>query len=357
MENSKRDSGIEMLRIFSMILILIHHFAVHSNFAFNEGTLTFEKIFIDILASVGKLGVNIFIVISCYFLIDSKPKIKKVLLFIIDVTFYSILMYIISALVLKEFSYKNLIESILPFIFDTYWFATTYIVFYIISPLINIIINNIERKIYSAYILILSFIFVVIPTFFYKAPEFSNLAWFIYMYLVIGFIKKYKLKVFNDYKMCKMLTISGICFIILSVIIFNIIGTRINVFWKHSAYFSSINKIPSTLTSIFMFYMIKNKQYKFNSKINNIAKSVFSVYLIHDNPFFSSILWETICHNSLFRGFDLIIHFVVVCSVVFIGCIVMDKIRIKLFEKSTSKMVDYLLKKWETWYSKIEKYL
>lgn len=354
MEETKRDSGIELLRILSMILILFHHFSVHSNFIFNFGNLSYSKIFVDILASVGKLGVNIFIVISCYFLINSKPKLSKVILFVLEVTFYSVIMYLISVFFLNNFSYKNLLESIFPFIFDIYWFATTYIVVYIISPLINVLIENIKKKIYLRYLLILSFIFVVIPTFLYKSPEFSNLVWYVFMYFIMGFIKKYNIKLFNDYKKCKFITLFGLSIIIFTVIVFNFIGLRFKIFFEHSAYFSSINKIPSFMTSIFAFFMFKNKKLKYNKGINYISKSVFAVYLIHDNPFFSGILWEKICKNSCYYGINLVIHFVFTCSIIFMISILIDKIRVVLFEKNIMKYLNGKLEKVNVLYNKFE---
>ena len=83
MEKSNiRNSNIEFLRIVSMLLILFHHYAVHSGFNFEfTGQIISNKIFIDILSSFGKAGVNIFLAISSYYLIDleskSKFKIKK----------------------------------------------------------------------------------------------------------------------------------------------------------------------------------------------------------------------------------------------------------------------------------------
>ena len=70
---TKRDSNFELLRIICMVLIVIHHFSVHGGyFTETQGTLPFNATLIDLFAMGGRLGVNIFVLISGYFLINSK---------------------------------------------------------------------------------------------------------------------------------------------------------------------------------------------------------------------------------------------------------------------------------------------
>ena len=42
-----RDSNIELLRIVSMVLIIMHHFSVHGCFPFTSD-LTFNKVFLQV---------------------------------------------------------------------------------------------------------------------------------------------------------------------------------------------------------------------------------------------------------------------------------------------------------------------
>ena len=58
----KRESNIELLRILSMFMIIGHHFSVHGKFIVEE-TSFINNIWIQLLFSGGKIGVNIFIII------------------------------------------------------------------------------------------------------------------------------------------------------------------------------------------------------------------------------------------------------------------------------------------------------
>ena len=64
--NKLRNSSFELLRITSMLLIVAHHFVVHGKF---DLTASFSKniFFLQSLSMFGKLGVNLFVLISGYF--------------------------------------------------------------------------------------------------------------------------------------------------------------------------------------------------------------------------------------------------------------------------------------------------
>lgn len=90
----KRQSNIELLRIISMILILAHHFSVHGGFNILKTSFTINRLWIQFLQFGGKIGVNIFVIISGYFLITSKGiKISKVLKLWLQLFFYSVSIY------------------------------------------------------------------------------------------------------------------------------------------------------------------------------------------------------------------------------------------------------------------------
>ena len=62
-----------------MIMIVMHHFAVHGGFEFGGTGVSWNRIWVQILSGGGRLGVDIFILISGYFLINSEYKPKKVI--------------------------------------------------------------------------------------------------------------------------------------------------------------------------------------------------------------------------------------------------------------------------------------
>jgi peptidoglycan/LPS O-acetylase OafA/YrhL len=66
-----RKSNFEVLRILAILMIIAHHVALYGGCDFATGEISVNKLWILLLASGGKIGVNIFILISGYFLISS----------------------------------------------------------------------------------------------------------------------------------------------------------------------------------------------------------------------------------------------------------------------------------------------
>ena len=62
-----RQSNIELLRIITMFFIVAHHFAVHSGFDFPVNTISINRLWIQFIQIGGKIGVDIFVLISFVF--------------------------------------------------------------------------------------------------------------------------------------------------------------------------------------------------------------------------------------------------------------------------------------------------
>lgn len=76
MDKQERNSNFEILRIISMIMIIAHHYAVHG-FVSNDLEYSFNRYIVGILSLGGKLGNTIFILISGYFMVNSRITKKK----------------------------------------------------------------------------------------------------------------------------------------------------------------------------------------------------------------------------------------------------------------------------------------
>ena len=61
---AKRKSNFELLRILAMLRIIGHHFSVHGDAVFATDVLTVNRLWMQCIEIGGKLGVNIFVLIS-----------------------------------------------------------------------------------------------------------------------------------------------------------------------------------------------------------------------------------------------------------------------------------------------------
>ena len=92
----ERNSSFELLRIIAMIFIIFHHFSVHGGFAFLPNDLSLNRVWIDFISMFGKVGVNLFVLISGYFLITKDGPlfdIKRLLKLWLPMILYSLIIY------------------------------------------------------------------------------------------------------------------------------------------------------------------------------------------------------------------------------------------------------------------------
>jgi len=96
---SVRNSAIELLRIIAMLFIVLSHFCVHSNFNLSQMPFSFNKTILQ-WGALGNLGVDIFMIISGFFLCKSKLKTKSISKLLTQVWFYSVFLFFIAVIFL-----------------------------------------------------------------------------------------------------------------------------------------------------------------------------------------------------------------------------------------------------------------
>lgn len=330
-----RNTNIEILRILSMILIVMHHYSVHGGFILDPNTISLNKFLVQFLSAGGYLGVDCFILITGYFLIESSFKIEKLLKLLFVIFFYSASIYIIFlALGMIDFNIKMAIKSLFPTIFEKYWFATCYIILYIFSPYINALIRAIDKKQHFNLIIILLVIWSVIPTFTTAKLDLSSTCWFVTLYIIASYIRLYPNCWFENFGKNISIALASYSLILISIFIFDVLGLKFSTFGYQATYFTGMNKLPLLLCAVTLFLVFKNFQIRNNKLINTISSSMFGVYLIHDNNFVRDFLWLDLFKNQQFYHSPyLIVHAITVILSVFIICIIIDQIRYNFIEK------------------------
>ena len=146
----KRDSNLELFRIITMLLIVAHHYVVNSdllNIIMNS-PFSLKSVYLLLFGAWGKIGINCFVLITGYFMCKSNITVKKFVKLLGEVMFYNIvigLIFMISGY--SEFSFSNFIKLFIPIKYISNNFTSCYLIFFLIIPFLNILIQNLnERK-------------------------------------------------------------------------------------------------------------------------------------------------------------------------------------------------------------------
>ncbi|MGY3777448.1 acyltransferase [Isobaculum melis] len=344
----KRQSNLEVLRIISMLLIILHHYSVHGNWDFQTAN-GFQKIFIETAAIGGKIGVNVFVLISGYFLVSSKFNLKKVVMLISQIFFYSCSILLFFKFVLHyPFSIQAIATSLLPTTFNVYWFATTYVALYLLFPYLNIFIKNISQQ-GLKHLLILSFILLsLVPGMKHLVSGmlFLNaIVWFIFLYLIAAYIRLYGQTFRCQMKHYIWGLLLSLGFIILSFPGIDYIKAHVPLLgYLNTIYFTEMNTVPVLIISVCLFLIFNQLDLGVRPWINLIAKTTFGIYLIHDNVLVRPFLWQQLAKNAIFLHSKwLFLHMIVSVCIVFIFCCIIELIRMYCIEPIYAKLVDQVM--------------
>lgn len=93
----ERQSNLELLRIITMLAIIAHHYVVNSGVTgqFDLTSLNINTIFLQLWGMWGKTGINIFVLISGYFMCRSNLTVQRYLKVFLEAMFYRIVIFVI----------------------------------------------------------------------------------------------------------------------------------------------------------------------------------------------------------------------------------------------------------------------
>lgn len=190
----KHKYGIDLLRIMAMLMIVAHHFSLHSGMSFDKGSM--ESLVLSVMALGGKTGVNIFVLITGYFS-SGKIRKEKVGSLFGCATMYALPLTAIAVLTGSvAFSKKLLFKATFPLLFgEAYWFIVTYLELYILIPLINKVVQSIDEVTYKRYMIVFTCLLCLIPSVvgrFIQVNDFSynSLVWFVYLYCLGVYLRR-----------------------------------------------------------------------------------------------------------------------------------------------------------------------
>lgn len=330
---SRRDSNMELLRIVAMLLVMIVHadfraLQIPSVADFCDDTYrTVMRLFIE---SLSIICVNTFVLLSGWFGI--RFRFERMLEFLFQVCFFSILGIGIAILIIPdEVLSPRGISSFLLLGEKDYWFVKCYLLMYLFAPVMNSFVEQCTERQFRIF-LICFYAFQTIYGFVGGAEWFklgySGLS-FMGLYLLARYIRLYPNRFTTFNKTWDMFTY--FVFVILMTLLGIAVlaaGQNPKIIYRMYAYSSPLVIVPS---AYFLLFFSKIKL-SYNKVINWVAASCFSIYLIHSNVWLARYYDGVIQHLfASYRHAGFFSRAILFIALVFLGSILIDKIRILLW--------------------------
>lgn len=338
----KREANFELLRIVAMLMIITLHYLDKGGIlpkptaAFSgTGYLAWG------LEAFCVCSVNVYVLISAYFLAEKDYRPLKVIKLWLQVIFYSVgiagVLLLTGIVPLSDLTVYEAMNYIFPVVEEHYWFVTAYLFLYLLAPLMNGTLRALPEKTYRQGILLLlvllslskSILPVNLPT---DRLGYDAL-WFLCLYVIGVYLRYHGAGKGSAARACMKYVLCVILIYISLVAVHGFyartgsLGDFINRQYQY-------NSIFCLAASVFLFQVFRHMaipEGKAASCICRIASASFGVYLIHEHKNLR-YLWPVWVGTERFADTPLfLLHWILTIPAVYGICMIIDLGRQYLF--------------------------
>lgn len=354
----KRQSGIELLRIILLIQIVFLHISEYGGYCDSSFELGGrQKLLYLAQWLMCRCPVPLLFTLSGYFSVEKKLEIKNtlkkglhvnntMLFYSISITAFCIIAGIAGWNIegLPVIDGFDIGRAFFPFFNRTWFFMTNYLLVMFLSPYLNMLLSQLDKKQYGLLTGALFFVFTIWTnlTRIENANEIfalghvvvneagKSLYMAVFLYILGGYVKKFV----REKQGIDILPLFGF----FALWLLNLMLTY-HVEWYEELYKRSDNPIVIIQCVLLILFF---RSLNFSSKIvNNIARGNIAVYLIHENSLMRGIIWEQFpfLKTTEFYEQSFFIYLSIVwgiCIGTYAACNLIDQLRLcilKLFGK------------------------
>ncbi|MEE1398885.1 MAG: acyltransferase [Bulleidia sp.] len=324
----ERESGIELYKVIAIFLIVLSHVIqtlTEPNYVLGIGEGTFINIatattdlnvlLLALFRICGALGNNMFFICSAWFLVNSKKmSLKKVIHMILDVWIINMIVFWGLHAIGIQFQVSDTVRTFFPTTFANNWYITCYLLFYLIYPFLNRMLEQLnisEHFALTSFLFMIYFIIPVLPLEEINLFFANELVIFLATYVIVSFIKIYKNEWTENLKLNKGILFVSIVSYVALILSVDYLGLRTNYFLNRLVRWNMNNSLFMFLIAFSSFNMMKKKKF-INRTINYFSSLSLLVYIFHENLAFRRY-FRPVIEFSILRRFG--IEHAFICAV------------------------------------------
>lgn len=333
-----RDTSLDILRSLIMFMIVLGHSLLHGGVLDNAGVFSATYFVGFSLSAFLNVHVDCFVLLSGYLGYQKQFTFRKVLKIWLQVFFWSVALFFFVSLVQGNgIQIKEMVKSFLPITQQRYWFMTTYLLMYLLTPLLNSAISAMNRWQHKQVLMLYLLAFIVLQNivFWRNFTGVSSISplFFCFLYMVGAYFHKYPV----DRKVPWLLIYIASCGISAT---YRFVVTAITLprFGEPmgETLLGGYCSVLTVIGAIALFMTFATAKIRFSEVMTKIFAYIspltLGVYLIHDNASLRAPLWSVL---DLVRFIDsgyLVPLLLLASLAIFTVCIILEWLRSKLFE-------------------------
>lgn len=303
MAEKKRLANYELLRMIAMIMVIVLHFLSHSDSLLSlETSITGVRLLGTLLESFCLVAVNVYLLISGYFGVKGSYHPKKAVSLLFQIWFYAFLLLAAALLLgvptrLQELGIYGAVQYLFPIESETYWFATSYFMLYLISPVLNRGARALSKRQLQITLLGLLLLFCGIksisPVVFPVDRYGYDLTWFICVYLAAAYLGLYGSAFFEKYGLW---IYAGSSLFTFGMVVALWFAARsrdsFSYYFTVPFHYNFVLCLTGAIGLFYAFSHLRIKEGKTETLIRKLGALSFGVYLFHEHIDIRPIWYE-----------------------------------------------------------------
>lgn len=324
-----------------MLMIVVYHLRQAGNYTFE--TFSISQLEYYFLAPLGNVGNGLYILLSGYFLIESKKAsadiLNKAFKLYLQVWFYSVSLAIVICLIRGNWnlSAETLLRILFPVTGGGWWFVSTYLCLFLLHPILNRILRSLTKEQYQSLLLCLFALWFLVPFALhaiYQRCWANSFCLFVFYYALAGYIRIFGLN--QHIRRNQWIGLGCMAWLLLfgiSLVIFAL-GEKWTMGISMRFQFTTLHNPLLLFVVISIFMTFLEIRLPYIPWINTLVATTFGVYLIHAHGFASSFLWHTIFTPKAFQDSWLFLPYALAVGLLVFGvCSVIEMLRQRTVER------------------------
>ena len=292
----KRNHGIDLLRMFSMLMVVILHILGQGGVLAAADGLSWRHGLCWLLEAASFCAVDCYALISGYVGTDSKFKVSGIALLWLRVVFWTLIITTAALVIAPELvGLRQYARAVFPVCTKQYWYFTSYFCVFFFMPFLDSAVERLPRRLMTFLLSALAVIFTLLPLaaradLFGAASGYTPI-WLIVLYLFGAYARKYAL--LDKLRGVKALAMYAATTIVTLAVKLAGEALGISRFDPGFLYSYTSPTVLAAAVCLLGFFAGLRIGDGAGRVIGLIAPTAFSVYLIHTHP----LIWMFLLEN------------------------------------------------------------
>lgn len=339
----KRMANMEVLRILAMMMVvMLHYLSKGQMLPAMTGPLGINGYVAWVLETMSIVAVNVYMLISGFFLTESKFRCTRLIQLVCQVLFYSLLVPVIlmavGVLSVNDLNLYKLLQYGLPVEMEQYWFATAYVMLYLLTPILRCAVHHMQKTQLKVTIIILLLFWSVNKSLLPVRLTIDELGydalWFVCVYLCAAYIRLYGIKWFDKAGkgvLGYVAGCAGILGITLVIRTLYLVTGKFEDFLIATYHYNHILNLFAAISLFYAFYHWRMKDGWLAAVALKVAPYTFGVYLLHEQVEIRYLWPEWLGASAEGNPLWFVVRSILSVFVVFIVGVAADMVRNLIF--------------------------